>query len=216
MLAQSSSILHWCQLHSARQQSGLLCCYSESESKQVIQGTFRAAQSAVFMLMKQYRVCSRPGCRTCAHVAELMEKDLVKQFKAKPAFTADKFKLEVDATLSDLSLGWNGFTVEEFGFEPNMCQNHTTGIPASNYLQVKYYRTREIYDQVNDLMVRIAKIGVEDIVDKAHTAVVRFLVESDDQKGAHYWDKTWALGSGHGRWSALHGQYGGFNTNASL
>ncbi len=91
--------------------------------KQVIQGTFRAAQSAVFMLMKQYRVCSRPGCQTCAHVAELMEMDLVKQFKAKLAFTADK--LEVDATLSDLSLGWTGF-----------------------------------------------KIGVEDIVDKAHTVVV--------------------------------------------
>ncbi len=122
--------------------------------------------------MKQYRVCSRPGCQTCVHVAELMEMDLVKRFKAKPAFTADK--LEVDATLSDLSLGWTGFTLEEFSFEANMSQNHTTGIHAAKNSQVKYNRTREIYDQVYDLMVHIAKIGVEDIVDKAHTAVVRF------------------------------------------
>jgi hypothetical protein len=75
----------------------------EVESKAVIQGTFRAAQSALFMLMKRYRVCDRPGCSTCAHVKELLESDLVKQFKTKPAYTADK--LELDATLSDLSLG---------------------------------------------------------------------------------------------------------------
>ncbi len=101
-----------------------------------------------------------------------MEMDLVKQFRTKPAFTAEK--LEVDATLSDCSLGWTSLTEEEFGIEANMCNNHTTGIPAANYSQVKYYWTREIYDQVYDLMVCIAKIGVEDIVDKAHTGMIRF------------------------------------------
>ena len=129
--------------------------FPETESKQVIQGTFRAAQSAVFMLMKQYVVCSRPGCEACACVGELMQMDFVKQFMAKPAITAEQ--LEVDETLFDCSLGWSSFTEEiqeKFGIEANMCTNHTTGIPAANYSQAKYYRTREIYDQVCDLMVR--------------------------------------------------------------
>ena len=45
----------------------------ESESKEVIQGTFRAAQTAVFMLMKQYKVCRDPGCPACACVGDLMD-----------------------------------------------------------------------------------------------------------------------------------------------
>ena len=56
-------------------------------------------------------------------------------------------KLEVHATLlSDCSLGWTAFTLEEFGFEANMCTNHTTGIPASNFSQQKCYKSGKIYD----------------------------------------------------------------------
>ena len=42
-----------------------------SESKQVIQGTFRATQTAVFMLRKQYRVCEKEGRRACASAGQL-------------------------------------------------------------------------------------------------------------------------------------------------
>ena len=110
------------------------------------------------------------------------------------------------ATLSDQSKGWTAFTVEEFGFDPNMCVNHTTRIPAANYSQAKYYKSREVYDEMYDYMVRISKLGMESIADKAHEAVERFLNdERDDQSGAEYFHKTWSLASGHGRWSVCHG-----------
>ncbi len=38
----------------------------ESESKQVIQGTWRAAQAAAIMIMKQYTVCDKEDCEACA------------------------------------------------------------------------------------------------------------------------------------------------------
>jgi hypothetical protein len=82
-------------------------------------------------------------------------------------------------------LGWFAFTREEFGLDPNTCVNHTTGIPAANYSQAKYYKTREIYDQMYDFMTPIAKIGIEPIADKAHDAAQRFLIEyCKDESGA--------------------------------
>ncbi len=187
----------------------------ESESKAVIQGTFRAVQTAVFMLMKQIKRCSDPACQACVCISDLMDMQFVQDFMKKPAFEAEK--LEVHTALSDCSLGWTSFTLEEFDFEANMCTNHTTGIPAAKYSQQKYYKSREIYDAIyNDFMVRIAKLGVETIVNKAHKAVVRWLIESGDKDGAAYWEKTWSMESGHGRWSIVHAQYAGCNSNASM
>ena len=91
-------------------------------------------------------------------------------------------------------LRWSAFTLEEFGFDANMCINHTTGIPASNY-------------SVYDYMVRMSKLGVESIVDKAHAAMIRWLIDSDDAEAAAYWEKTWSMTSGHGRWAAVHSMY---------
>ena len=51
-----------------------------------------------------------------------MAMQIVQDFMKKPEFEVDK--LEVLATLSDCSLGWSAFTLEEFGFDANMCTNH--------------------------------------------------------------------------------------------
>lgn len=80
-----------------------------------------------------------------------------------------------------------------------MCMNHTIGIPAANYLQQKYYKSREIYDCINDFMARISKLDIETIVNKAHVAVLQWLIDSGDQEGADYWEPTWSITSGHGR-----------------
>ena len=141
--------------------------------------------------------------------------NLVKDFLTTDLFEKDRF--EVIATLSDQSKGWTAFTVDEFNFEPNMCVNHTTGIPAANYSQGKYYKSREVYDQMYDYMVRISKLGMDSLAVKAHEAVPRFLIEEcEDEDGAEYFHKKWSLPSGHGRWSVFHGQYGGYVTNASM
>ena len=50
--------------------------------------------------------------------------------------------LIVDATLCDHEGGFWNFTMEEVGWEPNTCQNHHTGIGASNYTHRKYFLTQ--------------------------------------------------------------------------
>jgi hypothetical protein len=91
-------------------------------------------------------------------------------------------------------------TREEFCFDPNTCNNHTTGIPAENYSQAKYYTSRKVYGEIYDLMVRMSKIGIEAITEKVHLAVPRFLLEQhDDKAGADFFVKTWSLFSPRGR-----------------
>ena len=128
----------------------------DSESKEVIQGTWRAAEAAAIMLIKEYKICAEEDCEVCARVRELMAMPLVRHYMTKQVFMEDK--MEVIVALSDCSLGWTSFSLEEFGMEANMCTNHTTGIPASNYSQLKYYKSREIYDAVYDYMVSMSKI----------------------------------------------------------
>ena len=73
-------------------------------------------------------------------------------------------------------------------------------------LHSKYYKSREVYDKVYDIMVRIAKLGM----DKLHEALSRHLRETlKDPAGAEYFDKTWSMPSGHGRWAICHGGYSG-------
>jgi hypothetical protein len=186
----------------------------EIESKEICQGTWRVVQAALFMMLKTVKVCSNPECPACSTLRDLLHEDNVVKFLRSEECKSDR--LIVHATLSDCSLGWHATTREEFGFEPNMCNNHTTGIPAANYSQSKYYKSREVYDEVYDIMVRIAKLGMEVFVDKAHGALIRHLAgDLQDQDGADYFEKTWSMQSGHGRWAVCHGGYSGYVTNAS-
>jgi hypothetical protein len=76
----------------------------------------------------------------------------------------------------------------------NMCIKRGTGIPAANYTPAKYCKTPDVYDLVYDLMVRITKIGIETIAEKAHLALPSYLIkEHDDEDGAVYFEKTWSL-----------------------
>ncbi len=89
---------------------------------QVIRGTWRAAEAAAIMIMKEYNICSAEDCEVCARVRELMAIPHVQQYMTKPDFALDK--RDVIVALSDCSLGWTSFSLEEFGFEANMCTNH--------------------------------------------------------------------------------------------
>jgi hypothetical protein len=51
-------------------------------------------------------------------------------------------QLIVDATLCDHEGGFWNFTDKEFGYEPNSCTNHATGIGASTYSHRKYFLTQ--------------------------------------------------------------------------
>ena len=166
------------------------------------------------MIMKQYKVCDQDGCEASACVGQLMSMSHVQQYMKKPIFAQGKLKVLV--ALSDGSNGWTSFSLDEFGYEANMCKNHTTGIPASNYSHLKYYKSREIYDSVYDYMVRKSKIGVQEIVEKVHAAFIRWLIDNGDPEAAAYWEKTWSMASGHGRRAIVQAMYAGCNSNASL
>ena len=99
----------------------------ESESREVVWGTLLSAQDAVFMIMNQYKVCNNDCCKACACISQLIALPHVQEFMKKLQFNADM--LEVIATLSNCSKGWTSFTLEEFGFNANMCINHR--MPAS-------------------------------------------------------------------------------------
>ena len=65
-------------------------------------------------------------------------------------------------------------------------------------------------------MVCMSKIGVKSIVEKAHAALIRWLIDNGDPEAAAYWEKTWSMASGYGRWAIVHSKYTGCNSDVSL
>ncbi len=54
-------------------------------------------------------------------------------------------------------------------------------------------------------MVRVQKIGVEVICEKAHELVESFMTEElDDMRAFDRWHTTWSLKSAYGRWAGEH------------
>jgi hypothetical protein len=86
------------------------------------------------MLLKEFKVCLHDDCLACSCIQDLLATKNVKDFIASPKYVEEK--LDVISTLSDCSHG------------------------AANYSQVKYYASREVYDDMDDIMVDIYKFGL--------------------------------------------------------
>ncbi len=74
----------------------------ESESKEIIPGTWRSVQAAAMMIMKKIKLCNDDECAqcgACSCIRDLLAMPLVVQFMNQLSFKEDKF--DVDATLSD-------------------------------------------------------------------------------------------------------------------
>ncbi len=52
------------------------------------------------------------------------------------------------------------FTRDIFHFDPNMCHNHVTAIPAANHSQHKYFKLWDVYDTYYDEVVRLSNFIV--------------------------------------------------------
>ncbi len=149
------------------------------------------------LLIIRFKHCGRE-CATCDMVQDLMCDELVRQFMRGRSLVASKF--DVGLTLCDRSLGWGSFTRETFAFDPNMCCNHVTAIPAANHSQLKYFKSPSVYDTYYDEAVRVSKIGHETVARKALEAMVTWIKEDlQDEEGANYFHKTWSMDSGFGR-----------------
>ena len=124
--------------------------------------------------------------------------------------------LFVNAALCDHHLGFHAFAQAEFGLEANTCNNHHLGIGAANYTHRKYFLSQDNMDRWYDRGVRMSNIGIESIREKADVLMEKFMVqELKDPDAYKWWDSTWSLKSGHGKWSLCHGGYCGYVTNAS-
>ena len=143
------------------------------ESTAAIKETWNAVQDAAIMLMRHFLPCAKFGashCPTCDMVMDLLGAPLVRDYMARESFASGLF--EVGATLCDRSLGWDSFTRETFHMQPNMCRNHVTAIPAANHAQLKYFKTRDVYDTYYDEVVRLSRVG-DEVVARFHESRMR-------------------------------------------
>ncbi len=61
---------------------------------------------------------------------------------------------------------------DTFCFDPNMCRNHVTAIPAANFLQQKHFENRETHDAFYDEVVRFLRVGHEEVAVKCDAAMI--------------------------------------------
>ena len=187
----------------------------ETESAEVLKGLWKAVQDAVILIIRHFKPCADIcGCEACAMVANLLACDNITEYKKRHTFAAGV--LEVDQTLSDHSLGFGKFTRDTFSFDANMCRNHVTAIPAANHSQQRQFKSRETYDRFYDEVVRFSQVGHEAIAVKCDEAMIKWISDVlEDPVAAEYYNKTWSLASGHGRFPVVYGGYGGSTTNGA-
>jgi hypothetical protein len=171
-------------------------------------------QDAVILIIRHFKPCAdKCGCEACAMVVNLLASHST-EYKKHPTFAAGV--LEVDQTLSDCSLGFCKFTHDTFCFDPNMCRNHVTAIPAANHSKQRQFKSRETYDAYYDEVIRLAHVGHETITVKCDEAMIIWIKDVlEDPVGVDYYDKMWSLSSGHGRFPVVYGGYGGSTTNGA-
>jgi hypothetical protein len=102
------------------------------------------------------------------------------------------------------------FTRDAFCFDANMCCNHVTAIPAVNHLQQRNFKNRATYDAFYDEVLPFSRVG-HDKCDATMIEWIRNVLQG--LTAAEYYDKTWSLASGHGRFPVVYGGYGGSTTN---
>ncbi len=89
-----------------------------------------------------------------------------------------------------------------------MCRNHVTAIPAANHAQLKYFRSRDVYDTYYDEVVRLSRVGDEVVARKCHEVMVTWIKDDlEDPEGADYYHNTWSLESGFGRFCVVYGMH---------
>ncbi len=65
------------------------------------------------------------------------------------------------------------------------------------------------YDAYYDEVVRLAHVGHETIAIKCDEAMIVWIKDVlQDPASADYYDKTWSLSSGYGRFPVVYGGYG--------
>ncbi len=123
------------------------------------------------LLLNTYICCD--DCEACSMFRDLRDSREVKAFMRTEAFKDGKLK--VDATLCDHQGGFHAFTEEEFRFQANTCENHALGIGAANYTHVKYFLNQANYDKWYDRAVRMSKIGIELVRERADELMKPFM-----------------------------------------
>jgi hypothetical protein len=186
----------------------------KTEGRKTYAETWYCVEEAAIKALCDYKCCDDADCETCFMVTDLRMSPRVQQKMKTKAFKSGQ--LEVEATLCDHLRDFHNFSKEVFNLEANTCDNHFLGIQAANYSQRKYFLSQQNYDKFYDVMVRIQKISMEIVCNKAHDLVESFMVdELNDTRAWDWWSRNWSMESGFGRWSICHGGYSGYVTNAS-
>ena len=88
-----------------------------------------------------------------------------------------------------------------------------SGIAASNYSHVKYFSSRELYDHLYTILLRVVKIGVLSFAPVVQEQLVKRLAELDPKASAWYRDFWTGV---RGRYCSCHAGYCGSNNNVGV
>ena len=90
-----------------------------------------------------------------------------------------------------------------------------TGIATANYSHVKYFPSRQLYDDFYSVLLRVVKIGVESFAPVVQQKLVDKLFHVDPSGKSGAWYRDFWTGA-RGRYCACHAGYCGSNNNMGV
>ncbi len=103
---------------------------AETESEATYTAAYRASKKATRKLMRM-RLCDKEECFTCRSIEQLKSHPSVAACLNGAPYKGPEKELPISACLGDNTFSVQNFSSNTLGLDANLCQTHTTAIPAN-------------------------------------------------------------------------------------
>jgi hypothetical protein len=95
-------------------------------------------------------------------------------------------ELPISACLGDNTFAVQNFSENKLGLEANLCQTHTSAIPANNGTHKKHFRNMEIYEAFYEFICRIARISFKHAGTHLQELLVEWLQAQGEEEASQW------------------------------
>ena len=145
------------------------------------------------------RLCDKEECFTCRSIEQLKTHPSVAACLNGAPYKGPEKELPISACLGDNSYPVQNFSLNTLGLPANLCQTHTTAIPANNGTHKKHFHDMEIYAAFYEYVCRIARITYKHAGSHIQVLLVEWLRENGEEEASTWFRQFW-VAEGKGRW----------------
>jgi hypothetical protein len=145
------------------------------------------------------KLCDKEECFTCTTIQQLKTHPSVAACLHGAPYQGPAKELPISACLGDNTFAVQNFSDNKLGLPANVCQTHTSAIPANNGTHKKHFHDMEIYEAFYQFICRIARITYKHAGTHIQVLLVEWLQANGEEEASTWFRQFW-VADGKGRW----------------